>query len=151
MGFWIKPLSQKIADWVWLVTKLEKRLSNWSHRYLSRAGKLVFIKSVLEATPVFWMALAWIPRNVLARLRQLWSRYLWNGHQDKNIFAWVNWNKISLPKKWGGWGLKDLALFAHCKNGLDIIDRAKSMDYSVILQVHLASPNYGLGSHAKLV
>jgi len=28
LGFWIKPPSQIIADWVWLVTKLEKRLSN---------------------------------------------------------------------------------------------------------------------------
>eukprot|EP00253_Pinus_taeda_P014295 PITA_14295 len=63
LGFWIKPISQKIADWVWLVTKLEKRLTIWSHRYLSRAS-----------------------RHVL--------------------------NKIALPKKWGGWGLKDLPLFA---------------------------------------
>lgn len=112
LGFWIKPLSQKIADWVCLVTKLEKRLSIWSHRYLSRAGKLLLIKSVLGATLVFRMALAWIPRNILARLQQLCCKYLWNGHQDKNIFARVNWNKIDLPKKWGGWGLKDLPLFA---------------------------------------
>lgn len=27
LGFWIKPLSQKIIDCIWLVTKLEKRLS----------------------------------------------------------------------------------------------------------------------------
>ena len=31
LGFWIKPVSQKIADWIWLVTKLEKRLNLWSH------------------------------------------------------------------------------------------------------------------------
>jgi len=72
----------------------------------------VLIKSVLEVTPIFWMALAWIPRNILAQLQQLCSRYLWNDHQDKKTFAWVKWNKITLPKKWGGWGLKDLPLSA---------------------------------------
>eukprot|EP00253_Pinus_taeda_P006377 PITA_06377 len=100
------------AHQVWLVTKLEKRLICWSHRYLSRAGRLVLIKSVLEATPVFWMALSWIPRNILSRLQQLCNRYLWAGNQDKRIFSWINWKKIAFPKRWGGWGLKDLPLFA---------------------------------------
>lgn len=110
LGFWLKPTCQNIADWVWLVSKVEKRLSFWSHRYLSRAGRLVLIKSVLEATPVFWMALAWIPRHILSHLQQLCNRYLWAGSQDKRTFAWIGWQKIALPKKWGGWGLKDLPL-----------------------------------------
>eukprot|EP00253_Pinus_taeda_P008500 PITA_08500 len=67
LGYWLKPTNHKIADWVWLVSKFEKRLSCWSHRYLSRAGRLILIKSVLEATPVYWMALAWIPRNILSK------------------------------------------------------------------------------------
>jgi len=47
---------------------MEKRLKIWSYQYLSRVGKLVLVKSVLEAMPIYWMALAWIPRNILARL-----------------------------------------------------------------------------------
>jgi len=112
LGFWIKPLSQKIADWIWLVIKLEKRITNWCHNFLFRAGRLVLIKSVLEATPVFWMALVWIPKRILTRLQHICNRYLWNGNQDKRTFALVSWNKIALPKKWGGWGLKYLTLFA---------------------------------------
>lgn len=117
LGYWLKPTCQKIADWVWLVTKIEKRLTCWSHRYLSRAGRLTLIKSVLEATPVFWMALAWIPRNILAKLQQMCNRYLWAGNQEKHIFAWIGWHKISLPKKWGGWGLKELPIFAKALAG----------------------------------
>jgi len=112
LGFSIKPISQKIADWVWLVAKLEKRINICSHIYLSRVGRLVLVKSVLEATPVFWMALAWILRSILSRLHQIRNRYLWNGNQDKRIFAWVGWKKISIPKKWGAWGSKDLPVFA---------------------------------------
>jgi len=66
LGYWLKPTGHKIAYWIWLVKKLEKRLSIWSHKYLSRMGRLVLTKSVLEATPVYWMALAWIPRNILS-------------------------------------------------------------------------------------
>lgn len=44
LGYWLKPTCQRIVDWVWLVTKLEKRLICWSHGYLSRAGRLVLIK-----------------------------------------------------------------------------------------------------------
>eukprot|EP00253_Pinus_taeda_P012119 PITA_12119 len=112
LGFNLKPTCHRIADWVWLVAKLEKRLTGWSFRFLSRAGRLVLIKSVLEATPVFWMALAWIPRHILGRLKHLCNRYLWNGNQDKRLFAWISWQKITMPKKWGGWGLKDLPAFA---------------------------------------
>eukprot|EP00253_Pinus_taeda_P027841 PITA_27841 len=112
LGFWLKPTCQRIADWTWLISKLEKRLTCWSYRYISRAGRLILIKSVLEATPVFWMALAWIPRHTLARLQQICNRYLWAGSQDKQIFAWIGWQKIAILKKWGGWGLKDLPLFA---------------------------------------
>lgn len=79
---------------------------------MSRVDRLVLIKYVLEATPIFWMALAWIPRNILAQLQQLCSKYLWNGHQDKKIFACVSWNKYALPKKWGGLGLIYLPLFS---------------------------------------
>lgn len=102
LGYWIKPTGHKIADWTWLITKLENRISHWSHRFLSRVGRLVLIKSVLEATPVFWMALDWIPRDILALLRQSCCRYLWNGRQDKRVFAWISQDNITLPKKWGG-------------------------------------------------
>eukprot|EP00253_Pinus_taeda_P033507 PITA_33507 len=112
LGFWLKPKNHRIVDWVCLVNKVEKRLNVWSHRYLSRAGRLVLIKSVLEATPVFWMALAWIPRNILARLQQICNGYLWVGSQDKRIFSWIGWHKIAIQKRWGGWGLKDLPTFA---------------------------------------
>lgn len=111
LGYWLKPTTQKVADWAWLITKVEKRITCWSFRYLSRAGRFTLIKFVLEATPVFWMALAWIPRNILSKLKQLCSRYLWDGNKDKRTFAWIGWKSIALPKKWGGWGLKDLPSF----------------------------------------
>jgi len=69
LGYKLKPLRYKIEDWIWLITKMERQLNIWYHKYLSRAGRLVLIKSILEATPVYWMSLAWIPRGILSRIQ----------------------------------------------------------------------------------
>ena len=58
LGFYLKPVSYKTVDWNWLITKIEKHLNNRCHRWLSRAGRLILFKSVLEAIPVYWMSLA---------------------------------------------------------------------------------------------
>jgi len=57
LGYRLKPMGYKIVDWIWLISKLEMRLNIWYHKYLSKARRLVLIKVVLEATPVYWMSL----------------------------------------------------------------------------------------------
>eukprot|EP00253_Pinus_taeda_P027637 PITA_27637 len=32
LGFWLKPTCQRIANWTWLIAKLEKRLSCWNYK-----------------------------------------------------------------------------------------------------------------------
>lgn len=58
LGYRLKPLGCRIAEWTWLIAKVEKILQVWYHKYLSRAGRLILIKAVIEATPVYWMNLA---------------------------------------------------------------------------------------------
>jgi len=68
LGYRLKPHGYKITNWTWLITKVEKQLNIWYHKYLSRGGRLVLINVVFEATPTYWMSLPWIPRVILARL-----------------------------------------------------------------------------------
>ena len=49
LGFCLKPNDYQKQDWKWLLDKMEKCLNIWSHKWLSRAGKLVLVKVVLEA------------------------------------------------------------------------------------------------------
>lgn len=88
LGFQLKPLGYRIADWTWLIAKVEKRLKICYHKYLSCDGRLVLIKVVIEATPVFWMTLAWIPKGILNRLQSICCRFLWKGNLPGKIFAW---------------------------------------------------------------
>jgi hypothetical protein len=69
--FKLKPNDYRKTNWMWLIEKLEKKLKVWSHKWLSRVGQLVLIKSVLEAIPIYWMSLSWIPKGILEKERKL--------------------------------------------------------------------------------
>ena len=58
LAFRLKPKCYKKEDWNWLVEKLEQRVNNWCNRWLLRVGRLVLVKSILEAIPIYWMSLA---------------------------------------------------------------------------------------------
>eukprot|EP00253_Pinus_taeda_P030772 PITA_30772 len=112
LGFWLKPAAYKKEDWNWLITKLEARISHWSFKWLSRAGRLTLIKPVLLAIPVYWAALTWIPKGVLEKIRRLCFRFLWAGSKENSFLPWVAWDKLARPKDWGGWGIKRFPEFS---------------------------------------
>ena len=69
--FFLKLDDYQKKDWKRLLEKMEKCLKNWSHKWLSRAGRFVLVKDVLEAIPVYWMSLAWIPKGILEEARKI--------------------------------------------------------------------------------
>eukprot|EP00253_Pinus_taeda_P029977 PITA_29977 len=112
LGFWLKLAAYKKEDWNWLIAKIEARISHWSFKWLSRAGRLTLIKSVLLAIPVYWAALTWIPKGVMEKIRRLCCRFLWAGSKENTVLPWVAWDKLARPKDWGGWGIKRLPEFS---------------------------------------
>jgi hypothetical protein len=46
LGFNIKAIGYKKIDWAWLLSKVEKIIHSWCNRWLSRARRLVLLKSV---------------------------------------------------------------------------------------------------------
>ena len=65
LGFFLKPNDYKIRDWIWLLKRIETRIGNWGHHFLSIGGRLILTKSVLESLPVYWFSLSWIPKAIL--------------------------------------------------------------------------------------
>eukprot|EP00253_Pinus_taeda_P008342 PITA_08342 len=112
LGFWLKLTAYKKEDWNWIIAKLEARISHWSFKWLSRAGRLTLIKSVLLAIPVYWAALTLVPKGVLEKIRRICYRFLWAGSKESSVLPWVAWDKLARPKEWGGWGLKRLPEFS---------------------------------------
>eukprot|EP00253_Pinus_taeda_P034809 PITA_34809 len=53
LGFRLKPSGYKIADWMWLITKVEKRLQD-NHHHISNIWK-----AVIDTLPLLWEGITW--------------------------------------------------------------------------------------------
>jgi hypothetical protein len=111
LGYFLKPDSYKVEDWQWLFEKFESQINHWCNRWLSLGGRFVLIKAVLESQPVYWMALAHIPISVLHRIRKMMISFLWSGNKNKQSYHLSNWESITKPKLYGGWGLRNIFVF----------------------------------------
>jgi hypothetical protein len=65
-----------------LIERIENIIYHWCNRWLSRGGILTLVKSVLEAIPVYWHSLDFIPKGVLERFRKVCFNFLWGGRHD---------------------------------------------------------------------
>jgi hypothetical protein len=82
LGYSLKPNNYGKVDWMWLLSRIEKRVNFWCNHWISRGGRLVLIKSILEAIPVYWHLLAHIPKGILDRIKKVCFNYLWKGNCD---------------------------------------------------------------------
>jgi len=59
----------KIASiWNPILEKMEKKLSDWKHLYLSKRGRLTLLKSNLSSLPTYYLSLFTIPVAMADRL-----------------------------------------------------------------------------------
>lgn len=67
------------SDYQPLIEKIKKRISLWTNRFLSMAGRLQLIKSVLMSIANFWMSSFCLPGECLKEINSLCSAFLWSG------------------------------------------------------------------------
>lgn len=70
------------------------------------------VKSVLESILVYWFSLIRIPASIIHGISRRMFQFLWAGSSTRHKFHLTNWESISVPKKMGGWGLKNLDWFS---------------------------------------
>jgi hypothetical protein len=90
-----------------LLLSNSNRLSNWTFRPLNIASWLVLLKSVLHTLPTYLFTVLAAPKHVIRAIRNLQRNFLRHGHQPNKKWALVNWDKLCMPKRQGGLGLRD--------------------------------------------
>jgi hypothetical protein len=111
LGFHLKMGASSPADWHWLVTKFERKINFWCNKWLSLGGRLVLVQAVLQSLAVYWMLLEKVPSLIITTLRRLAFNFLWGATPDKNRYHLCSWQALSISKREGGWGLKNLFSF----------------------------------------
>jgi len=96
------------ADCVSLVERITARVQSWTHRFLSFAGRVQLIRSVLHAIQSYWASVFVIPMAVLDRIEQILRQFLWKGPTLGKGGAKVSWEDVCLPREEGGLGIRNL-------------------------------------------
>ncbi|XP_058764318.1 uncharacterized protein LOC131637728 [Vicia villosa] len=97
-----KAVFSFIKDRIW------KRINSWSGRSLSKAGKEVMIKSVLQSIPAYIMSVYLIPDGVVNDIEKMLNSFWWGGGGNNKGIRWLAWDRMTTKKSEGGWGLEIL-------------------------------------------
>ena len=98
----------RVNDCAALVESVEARIRSWASRFLSFAGRLQLIHSILSNIHIFWSSHLILPKSVLNNVEQKLRAFLWTGAELRTVGAKVSWKEVCLPKQEGGLGVKDL-------------------------------------------
>jgi retron-type reverse transcriptase len=102
-----KPL---VKDFAPLVCRVERRMSA-SSTFLSYAGRLQLVNSVLTSLPTYFMCTIKLPKTVIEAIDKIRKNCLWRGNaieaKGYNLAAWPT---VCVPKTKGGLGVRDLNL-----------------------------------------
>ena len=100
-------------DSIWnpILEKMERRLEGWKRLYLSKGGRVTFIKSTLSNLPTYFLSLFPIPASVANRIERLQWNFLWGSLGDDPKIHLVKWASVCAPISLDGLGIRKLSLF----------------------------------------
>lgn len=90
-----------------IVDRVQQKARGWSTKFLSSAGKLVMLQSVLSAVPSYPMTYLKFPVSLCKRIQSVITRFWWDNNNGVKKMAWVSWDRMAKPKAVGGLGMRD--------------------------------------------
>ncbi len=85
-----------------------KKLVGWKGASLSQVGKSQLVKSTLQNLSIYALSLFVIPWKFVERMEKIQRDFLWTGAEKNKRYPLVAWEKVCLPKKYGGLGIRKL-------------------------------------------
>lgn len=87
-------------------------MSSWKGKTISMAGKEVLIKSVAQVIPSYCMSMYLIPPSLSDEIQKMLNSFWWgSSNRESRGIKWLSWDKISMPKCWGGVGFRNMHAF----------------------------------------
>ncbi|XP_062085566.1 uncharacterized protein LOC133791662 [Humulus lupulus] len=107
LGVPLRPTKWKAEDCGIIIKKIRLRLNTWGSRHLSFAGRVQLIHSVLLGLRNYWMSTFILPQSVSKEVEKLCRGFLWGMNGNRSRIHVASWEKVCLPKPYGGLGFKE--------------------------------------------
>lgn len=91
-----------------IIDKINAKIASWANRYLSFAGRLQLINSVIFHMHMCWCSIFILPRKIMVMIERMCRNFLWTGQWSEKGMPTVAWKDICLPKREGGLGIKQI-------------------------------------------
>ncbi|CAN6679920.1 unnamed protein product [Malus baccata var. baccata] len=91
--------------------RILEKLQGWKQNSLSRAGKEVLIKAVVQAIPTYPMSIFKFPAIVCQEMDSLVADFWWGNKDGACKLHWVSKDVLGLPKDVGGLGFRNFQEF----------------------------------------
>ncbi|PNX80358.1 ribonuclease H, partial [Trifolium pratense] len=92
---------KKKEVFAYLKDRIWKRINSWRGRALSKAGKEVMIKSVLQAIPSYVMSVYLLPESTVKDIERMLNSFWWGGGANNKGIRWLAWDRMTFPKASG--------------------------------------------------
>ncbi|XP_056685700.1 uncharacterized protein [Spinacia oleracea] len=94
-----RPTQTQLAH---ICRNIKGKLNFWKTKSLSKAGRLVLIRSSLSAIASYSMQVLSLPKKTLHEIDQTCARFLWGNESENRKVHLVAWDKVCSAKEVGG-------------------------------------------------
>jgi hypothetical protein len=100
--------SNKSSLWTEVISKFKAKISAWGGQWLTNAGKLTLIKSVMSSLPIYQASFLLAPKAITTQISKLIRDFLWRGGKgNQKKYHLVNWETVKRPISEGGLQVRD--------------------------------------------
>uniref|UniRef100_A0A803NM50 Reverse transcriptase zinc-binding domain-containing protein n=1 Tax=Cannabis sativa TaxID=3483 RepID=A0A803NM50_CANSA len=107
LGVNLPSTKWKASDCGVILDKINKNLNCWTSRNLSFAGRNQLIHSVLLGIRNYWISIFLIPQKITVAIDKSCRDFLWGKKGKISKLHLASWEKVCLPKKFGGKGFRE--------------------------------------------
>ncbi|XP_030453714.2 uncharacterized protein LOC115675253 [Syzygium oleosum] len=95
----------------WILGRVNSKLEGWKEQLISKAGKEILLKTVVQALPQYAMSIFKIPVSVCKAIEQKIANFWWKNSTSRAGMHWKKWEILKTRKDEGGMGFRDLLTF----------------------------------------
>eukprot|EP00253_Pinus_taeda_P019011 PITA_19011 len=107
LGLPLAKETVKTKIWAKHIERMRGLLQSWGVSWLNLVGKVILIKVILLALPIYQYAVILAPASIHKHMEIILRSFLWlGGKQESKKFSLVKWDQVTLPYEKGGLSIK---------------------------------------------